>query len=49
MFRFDDDEIAEVVTEHPDLPEAALAEPARACPSGATTLHDENGQDVGLY
>jgi ferredoxin len=47
-FRFDDDELAEPVSEHPPLPDAALLEIARNCPSGAIAVHDDQGEALDL-
>jgi ferredoxin len=43
LFRFDDDEIAELVPDGELLPDDKLIAMARACPSGALQLFD--GED----
>jgi ferredoxin len=40
LFRFDSDDIAEVVPGGPALPDAALLRLARTCPSGALQVFD---------
>lgn len=47
-FRFDDDELAEPISEHPPLSDAALLDIARYCPSGAITVHDVRGDRLDL-
>jgi ferredoxin len=47
-FRFDEDELAEPVSEHPPLADATLLEVARNCPSGAITVHDDQGEPLDL-
>ena len=47
-FRFDDDELAEPITPHPPLSDGALLDIARNCPSGAITVHDEQGEPLDL-
>lgn len=47
-FRFDDDELAEPISEHPPLSDVALLDIARNCPSGAITVHDEQGEPLDL-
>lgn len=49
VFRFDDDEIAEAISERPDVADAVLLDLARACPSGAIVLRDEQGEEVEVY
>jgi len=38
FFRFDADELSEVVADPPELPDTQLEAIARGCPSGAITL-----------
>ena len=45
-FVFDGDELAEAVPGHPGLSDSALVELARACPSGAIMVHDEQGAEI---
>lgn len=40
VFRFDDDEVAELVPGAPDLADRRLVEVARNCPSGAIQVFD---------
>ncbi|HXV91892.1 MAG TPA: ferredoxin [Pseudonocardia sp.] len=40
VFRFDDDEVAELVPGAPRLPDAEILDIARACPSGAIRVFD---------
>jgi ferredoxin len=40
LFRFDEDDIAEVVPGGPVLPDAVLLRLARTCPSGALQVFD---------
>ncbi len=47
-FRFDDDELAEPIAEHPPIPDAAIVGVARGCPSGAFTVLDDRGEPVGV-
>jgi ferredoxin len=47
-FRFDDDELAEPISEHPPLSDGALLDIARNCPSGAITVHDDQGEPLDL-
>lgn len=49
VFRFDDDEIAGAVSERPGAPDAVLLDLAKACPSGAIVLRDEQGEEVEVY
>ncbi len=47
-FRFDDDELAEPISPHPPLSDGALVDIARNCPSGAITVHDDQGEPLDL-
>jgi ferredoxin len=47
-FRFDDDELAEPISEHPPLSDAALLDIGRNCPSGAITVYDDQGAPLDL-
>lgn len=38
VFRFDDDELSDVIQEHPSLPDAQLEQIAENCPVGAVLL-----------
>jgi ferredoxin len=40
LFRFDDDEIAELVPGAPAAPDAVVLDAARGCPSGAIRVFD---------
>lgn len=44
LFRFDDDEIAEVIPDGEQLPDEKLVALARACPSGALRVFDGDRQ-----
>ena len=47
-FRFDEEELAEPITPHPPLSDTALVDIARNCPSGAITVHDDQGEPLDL-
>jgi ferredoxin len=47
-FRFDDEELAEPISDHPPLSDAALLDIARNCPSGAITVQDAEGEPLDL-
>lgn len=47
-FVFDATEIAEAVPGHPGLSDAALVQVARACPSGAIVVVDDEGVEIEL-
>jgi ferredoxin len=50
VFRFDGEEIAEVVPGAPSMPDEAQFELARACPSGALQLLDaDTGEEVDIF
>lgn len=50
VFRFDADEVAEVIPGAPVMPDDAQLELARACPSGALQLHDaETGEEIDIF
>jgi ferredoxin len=40
LFRFNDDEVAEVIADGEQLPDQALVRLARGCPSGALRVFD---------
>ncbi|HEX3750307.1 MAG TPA: ferredoxin [Streptosporangiaceae bacterium] len=44
LFRFDEDDIAEMIPGGPTLPDAALLRLARTCPSGALQIFDGDDQ-----
>lgn len=44
LFRFDDDELVELVPGAPTPPAAVLLDLARACPSGAVRLFDGDAE-----
>lgn len=48
LFRFDDDEIAEVIPDGEELPDQRLVALARGCPSGALRLTD-GGERVEVF
>jgi ferredoxin len=43
-FRFNEEELAEPISSHPPLADAVLLDIARNCPSGAITVHDDQGE-----
>lgn len=47
-FRFDDDEIAEVVPDAPVPPDEVVLDLARACPSGAIRVFDGD-EEIDVY
>jgi ferredoxin len=49
VFRFDDDEIAELQPDAPSAPDARLLDLARACPAGALLVHDESGEEIDVF
>jgi ferredoxin len=50
VFRFDADEVAEVVPGAPAVGEQAQLELARGCPSGALQLRDdETGEEIDIF
>ena len=49
-FRFDDDEVAEVVPGAPVLPDQVQRDLVRACPSGALQLFDaRTGEEIEVF
>jgi ferredoxin len=50
VFRFDDDEVAEVIPGAPAMTDEAQLALARACPSGALQVWDaETGDEVDIF
>ncbi len=50
LFRFDDEEIAELRPEAPPVPDERLLGLARACPSGALVVRDaRTGEEIDVF
>ncbi|WP_433502055.1 ferredoxin [Pseudonocardia halophobica] len=50
LFRFDDEEIATPVPGAPEPGDARALDLARACPSGALTVHDaDTGEEIDIF
>jgi ferredoxin len=50
VFRFDDDEVAELVPGAPVLPGPEQLDLARRCPSGALQLFDaDTGEEIDIF
>lgn len=49
LFRFDDDEIAELIPDAPAPSDETILDLARACPSGALLVHDaDTGEEIDV-
>lgn len=50
VFRFDEEDVAELVPDAPRLADATQLDLARACPSGALRVHDaDTGEEIDIF
>ncbi|MCW0214416.1 MAG: ferredoxin [Pseudonocardia sp.] len=50
LFRFDDEDIAELVPDAAQPSDTAQLELARTCPSGALRIHDaDSGKEIDIF